>query len=421
MHKSKILVDLPSAETERRKGPLEWLRSLFGAQLDLRSGKEELTVGALWLVEGLVEAFAAAGVHDVISFLVDKQAVYLDADEIPDDLPKVIGAAQVAGVLERSFTEMHLVLAHRTGALHTIIDCTIKNGVLLGEAEMTVSLSARLRELQVQPGETAPHYAERVRAFAQSTDALEPTRRELDALTEKLSNELSVVLVGARVTREPATTRLVRPEGRQIGRFRRLGFGDGVQAPKYRAVPTTQRHGAYHDPFYYHYYDPYYDLTTYLMLDAMMHHHAWGSPHLHVVDPAGHHLFSGDAPPTSTDAAAAWAGAGAVSFSESGALEVDHSIAPDIGSGSPGADSGDPHRATWFEELASSGAEALSSDGGSASDPDSRYSSSSYEASSSDYSSSSSSDSSSSSSSCGSSCSSASSCGSSCSSSSSSD
>ena len=60
---------------------------------------------------------------------------------------------------------------------------------------------------------------------------------------------------------------LLRPSAQQIGRFRRLQFGDGVRAPMYRAVPTTQRSGAYHDPFYYYYYDPYYDFANYMMVD----------------------------------------------------------------------------------------------------------------------------------------------------------
>jgi len=177
MHESRILVDLPSAETDRRMSPIEWLRSLFGAQLDLRSGREELTVGALWLIEGLVDAFAAAGVRDVVSFRVDKEVVYLDTAEDRDDLRLITRAAERAGVLDRKFREMHLVLAHRTqaSAKAMVIDCTVKNDVLLGEAEMVIALSS-----------------------------LDPTRRELDALTERIANELTTVLTGARVTCAPA-------------------------------------------------------------------------------------------------------------------------------------------------------------------------------------------------------------------------
>src|SRR5215468_10724253 len=111
MLKAKIVVDLPSVETHRRMGPIEWVRSLFGARIDLRSGKEELTVGAFSLVEGLVAGFAKAGVADALSFLVDKKVVYLDTNDVPDDLPLVARAAEEAGILDQTFREMHLVLA----------------------------------------------------------------------------------------------------------------------------------------------------------------------------------------------------------------------------------------------------------------------------------------------------------------------
>jgi hypothetical protein len=396
MLKSRIVVDLPSAETERRKKPLEWLRSLFGAQIDLRSGREELTVSALWLVEGLVEGFAAVGVHDVVSFLVDKQVVYLDHQDVPDDLPMVVKAAETAGILDRTFREMHLALAHKSETLHVIVDCAVKNGVLLGEAEMTIALSGRVRALQIESGETAQHYADRVKAFAAGGESFEPARKELDSLTEKIANELSSVLAGARVSHEAAVVQLVRPSARQIGNFRRLEFGDRVRQPSYRAVPTMQRHGAYNDPFYYHYHDPYYDFTTYLLVDAMLHSHAWHSPHVHVVDPAGHRLFTGDTAPSA--GGDGWIGNDAVSFGEGGTLEVSESIPQ-------------PEAQEDKSWLAGGGAGAGSdsdSDSGGSADSGSGSSWSSW-GSSSD----------SSSSSCGSSCSSSSSCGSSCSSSSS--
>jgi len=183
---SRITVDLPSAETDRRRRPIEWLRSLFGTQLDLRSGREELTVGALWLLEGLVEAFAAAGVHDVTTFRVDEEVIFFDTEDVPGDLHRIVRAGEAAGILDRKFDEMHLLLSHRSQALNTTIDCKVKDGVLLGEAEMSISLSGRGR------------------AFAAGGDDPEPLRRELDELTARIALELTRTLVGARVKRDPA-------------------------------------------------------------------------------------------------------------------------------------------------------------------------------------------------------------------------
>ena len=205
MHTSRIIVDLPSAETDRRRSPIEWLRSLFGAQLDLRSGREELTVGALWLIEGLVEAFAHAGVKDVSAFAVDRETVYQDAEEkVADDLALLVRAAEQAGVLEREFHEMSLTLVHRGPGLHTTIDCRIKNGVLLGEAEMMFVLSGLLaKPAGAASGASAGGSA--------GGDDGEAPRRELDALTERVANELTTVLSGARVTREAAKIAAAAP------------------------------------------------------------------------------------------------------------------------------------------------------------------------------------------------------------------
>jgi hypothetical protein len=303
-------------------GPIEWVRSLFGAKIDLRSGKEELTVGAFSLVEGLLAAFESAGVTDAISFLVDKKVVYVDTNDVPDDLPLIAKAAEQTEILDKPFREMHLVLAHRSQTLHTIFDCEIESSVVLGHAEMTVDVSSRLVALQIQPGETADKYAERVKAFAAQGESFEPGRRELDVLVAKVTDALRGKLVGARTSHDDAKVELIRPDRRQIAKFGELGFGDDVRAPQYRAVPTTQRIGAYADPFYYYYYDPYYDFMSYVLVDAMIHDAVWHSPNVYVVEPSGSMLFTGtDAPSHANDA---WVGHDAVQFSDGG-VNVDSS------------------------------------------------------------------------------------------------
>jgi hypothetical protein len=378
MLRSSIRVDLPSVETQRSPGPIEWLRTMFGAELDLRSGKEELTVGAFSLVEGLVKGFAGAGVDDVISFLVDKKVVYIDTNDVPRDLPLIAKAAEAAGVFERRFREMHLVLAHKDAALHTILDCKITNQVLLGEAEMVIELSGRLLDLQIRPGETAEDYAERVKSFAAQPESFEPARRWLDAFTRRVAAALGQVLVGAKVTHEDAIVQLVRPGAQQISRFSKLGFGAEVESPTYRPVPTAERAGAYADPFYYYYYDPYYDYMNFVLVGAMMHQSLWQSPRVMVVDPIGTPLFSGvDAASHASDG---WVGHDAVNYDTDGGLALSDNAA---------SWSNDDNKSWWDSANSSSSCGSSSSSCSSASD---------------------------SSSSCGSSCSSGSSCGSSCSS-----
>jgi len=355
MLKSKIIVDLPSVETNRRMGPIEWVRSLFGAKIDLRSGKEELTVGAFSLVEGLVAAFEAASVTDAISFLVDKKVVYLDTNDVPDDLPLIAKAAEESAILDKSFREMHLVLAHKTPSLHTILDCSIASGVVLGDAEMEIEISARLPSLQIQKGESADDYATRVKAFATKENSFEPGRHELDQLVDRVADALRSKLVGAKVTREDATVQVIRPDRQQISKFGSLGFGNDVRAPQYRAVPTMQRAGAYADPFYYYYYDPYYDFMNYLLIDSMIHDMAWHSNYVQVVEPTGAPLLSGtDAANHANDN---WVGHDAVDYSSGGVVVDDSSWA----SSASGGDGGGGFWSSFGSNDSSSGSSCSSS------------------------------------------------------------
>src|SRR5262249_23089855 len=151
-----------------------------------------------------------------------------------------------------------------------------------------------------------------------------------DAVTDRIAAKLGGALVGARVSTQPATVRIIRPGAQQMGRFRKLRFGDGVEAPRYRAVPTYQRAGAYADPFYYYYYDPYYDFMSWVMLDSMMHDHYWASPSVQVIDTGGQLVGTGDGIHAATDG---WAGRDVVSFDGSdGSLAVASSI-PDADDG----------------------------------------------------------------------------------------
>src|SRR5262249_22460797 len=131
---------------------------------------------------------------------------------------------------------------------------------------------------------------------------------------------LGTALVGARAVAHPAQVELIRPGDQQIARFRGLRFGDEVEAPHYRPVPTHHRLGAYNDPFYYYYYDPYYDFMSWVMIDSMLHHHHhyWDSPHVHVYEPSGAEL-------SASSLGDGWGGSDAVSFDD-GQLSVDSSI-----------------------------------------------------------------------------------------------
>lgn len=345
MLRTTVYVDLPSEETQRRMGPIEWTRSLFGADIDLKSGKEELTISALSLMKGLLHAFETVGIHDVISLIVDKKVVYLDKTEVPDDIELMMQAAEQKGILDRPFRQMHLALSHKEGGLHAILDIKIESQVLLGESEMQIELSGRAEALKIKAGESAAAYADRVRDFAKAPEPLEQHRHLLTALADRLGDAMRRHIVGAKIRTEATQIQVIQPTEKQVGGFRQLAFEDQVDEPRYRPTPSKSRKGAYEDPYFYYYYDPYYALTSWLVVDAMTHHHrAWHqTTDTHVVDGDGTPLFEAENAHLFTEA---FPGAKDVSFSDDTGLSVSDSIPGSDSSGglfglfSSGADDG---------------------------------------------------------------------------------
>ena len=419
MIKSLLWVNLPSEETDRKLSLGERISAFFGKEHDLSSGRERLTVSNVSLLGGLRRGFQAAGINNVISLLVDHRVIYIDHEETPDDFALLIEAAQNSGFAAQSFDEMHLVLEHREAGLHTIVDVRIVSDCPLDEEEMSIVCSARLEELRIRRGESAAAYQARIGEFSRREQAFEDARLALDELTERMAIELGRHIVGATTRREPAIVEIIRPEAKQFARFRELGFGDDVQEPSYRPVPTHRRNGAYADPFFYYYHDPYYDFTSWVMMDMMLRHGCYHDSYVHVVSPGGAALHTGtDASPSS----AAWAGASAVAVDPSGSgVFVDDSIplytGPSDDVTALGAVTGSDGGALFAESSLNAGSDANSgSGGGFFSSFFGDDSSSSSGSSSCNSDSPSTSSCSSNSSSCGSSCSSGSSCGSSCSS-----
>lgn len=246
MLKATIVIDLPS--TERAKtGPVAWVRSLFGSRTPERSGKEELSVGAFSVVQGVIAAFATAGVTDALAFLVDKQVVYVDTDDIADDAALIVEAAQITGVLDRPFKEMRIALAHEDATLRTVFDCAITNQVVLGEAEMTISVASRLVELSARPGETAQGYADRVAAATQPA-TFDAARAALDLLVGQVATALRAAIAGATVTPDPARIEITRATKIATS----PPWGAHVVQPGLRGEPP------YFD-------DPYYDVATHVV------------------------------------------------------------------------------------------------------------------------------------------------------------
>jgi hypothetical protein len=188
---------------------------------------------------------------------------------------------------------MHLVLTRHQAGLHLLFDARVNLRAMEGDPHLTVEVSGRPEELRIRRGESAQEYALRVRELTRNDGGAEAYRRALQQIAEDVAHHLVRELPGARVEVVDAQVQIVRPGQRELARFRGLRFGRDVVEPSYRPVPTQARAGAYADPFVYFYYDPYWDFTSYLLIDSMLHLHHWHTPDVVVVDPSGAPLFDG--------------------------------------------------------------------------------------------------------------------------------
>ncbi len=324
MFQSKIRIDLPSRETIREKSVGEWFTSLFGARPDLRTGREVMTISAYAVLEGIVTAFASAGMTNVISLMVDNRTVFLDTQDVPDDLAAMHHVAKKSGALNRRFREMHLAFTHREQGMHVIIDIALKPQVMLGDEELVITLSGRLEELRHQDDEPANRYRSRIREFVSDTDNFDRPREILDDITERLVMALRSTLPGARnISASPSEIQLTRPDAKQMGRMRNLRF-DGGEHSRYRPTPARYREGVSYDPFYHYYYDPFYDFALFVMVGAAV-EFAWDMSYLSFVDPYGGML--GYASDIAFDTwTSDWDAYDTMHFADDGSLFLDDSI-----------------------------------------------------------------------------------------------
>lgn len=320
MLESRIVIDLPS-EAIGGDGFVSWIRGLFGGDRHL-SGREELTVGGLSLLGGIAGSFRGAEVTNIISLMVDRELVYLDRHDVPDDIDAMCVAAEHQGVLNRPFEQMWLAFTHDETELHIVIEVSIKNHVLLGQEEMEVRLAGRFKECDPRPGEDVATYVQRVREFACNRELEVNARKALGLVKRRLTNGLTSSLYGATVT--PHATQLVirRPTLNELGGFRYLKFGD-IAPRVYR--PQGQEFGKV-DLVSTYYFDPYYSLASWVFIDAMLHHHALRGPNVRVIREDGELQFKGS---EAAGFAGDWAGIRGVELVD-GSLRVSAEL-PDPG------------------------------------------------------------------------------------------
>jgi len=352
------------------------------------------TTSALSLLEGIARGLRDADIDNIISLRIDQTQVYIDTRDEPHDLDEMLDAAQSSPALDQPYDEIHMVASHEADGLRVMLDLTVEEQTLRRQGSFGITLSGRVLEMQIIPGEGAQAYAERLREWAADSSNIERYRAAMDRLVARLSQMLTSALPGAEVSSEETQVRLVRPTPQQLGQMRHLTFGEDQRSSQFRAVrpdlqeqqkrrarrsrqpetthyvveddeelprperrsrrsrrdrdrsdrdrrrsgsdrdrgrrsgrsssggrnssgrgqkradnrrssrradkranrrkrsPRRQQH-RYVDVYNTYYHDPYWDFATYVLLDAMLFHHAWHLPYVHIYDPWGTMLGAG--------------------------------------------------------------------------------------------------------------------------------
>ena len=80
MSQPKIHVDLPSEETESKRTIVAWLRSTVGYVPDLRTGREELSISCVDVVNTIMVYFHGTGIKNAVSLQVDGTRIFVDEE-----------------------------------------------------------------------------------------------------------------------------------------------------------------------------------------------------------------------------------------------------------------------------------------------------------------------------------------------------
>lgn len=293
--KARIHVDLKSVVKKRERTIFDWFRSVLGQQARLLEGREETTVGTFALIQALIRSFTDAGLTNVIAFEIDDKTVYLDSADVDDDLARIEQLALDGRFCDHEFDTMHLALTHHGEHLHTMVDVEVHREVLLRQPEVRVDISARFEDLRITEGETAAQWQARIYAFAKNENNLTTGLKAVSALAKLVATALEHNIQGARVIVESVRAELIRPTVEEMMAFPELPFGDDVLEPRYRPEPKRLGFAKYAVPFYAHYFDdPYHPLLKWLLLESLHNRNTWRRADVHVIDPSGDMLFSGD-------------------------------------------------------------------------------------------------------------------------------
>ena len=262
--------------------PTFWdkVSGFFGGEADLRTGEIRLTQDVLALTEDVQKALALAGVTNAVTLVVDKDVLYQDLEDKPDDALLLVAAARDnAPRFVRGFKVLRAVFEHEGAGLSTLIEVTVHAQAKKTEPTATVAFGARIDELRPKDGETLEAAKERMGKALGDAHLVPTYKTQLTNLANKVGAGLKRVFATGRVEVDPADVQVVRPSGadvRDLGQHTDSRWGTLRGAPSYGGAYGGV-YGRYYDPWSTYYHDPMDTFVNLMILDALISpHHGWG-------------------------------------------------------------------------------------------------------------------------------------------------
>lgn len=283
--------------------------------------EQTLTLGPVPLLTGLEGVLRTLKLTDVVCLWLNGSVVFLDTENRQGDLAV---AFQCARRPTGDGIKSLRVLINRPADIHTIVDAQVSGGA---EPKLEIGLCSRVPALRPRAGELAGAFLERIREVARTGEMLRAAQHQHDELTKKLASGLR--RAGATtVSGEPKRFSLVRPELEEMMWFRKLRFGGGLSAPRYRPAPARASGVGHRDPFSFFYFDPYHRVAEWALVDAL-HTGEYAGPDVAVCGTNGEFLYN------QSDAGAngaQWLGKGVVTSALDGLTLVVGDVVPHLDS-----------------------------------------------------------------------------------------
>jgi diguanylate cyclase (GGDEF)-like protein len=259
-----------------------------------KGSRKQVVLQSVSLLTALGQGFAKAGVNDIVSLMVDDNVVFLDTMGRDDDLKLAIQAVLDLPPDKLSYSKIFLVLEHRVGDVHIVIEATVHSTFREGSYPMRLRIMGRVMSLRPKMGESASAYSDRIRNFVGQPDGVQIYRQQVKEITLTIASAMEAAFPGCPVRISKTFVQIIRLEPEQIQELSQLPLGGQIPEPQYRPAPEAGTTGGLDDRYEYFYFDPYHALLNWCLLDSMLTKRTWSSSTFRVIHPSGSILHKGD-------------------------------------------------------------------------------------------------------------------------------